>query len=292
MINKATLSPYFKRKSDILAMFPMHQVHNQIKRERYVYVDNGAPSLLVAHIDTVQTPRLDSANRGAGFDDRLGVYLGHTLATERPDLFDLLLTDYEECGRSTAEFFEPTHAYRLVVGLDREGDDYVDYGLASDELRDALARDGFIRGVGSYSDVCIMGHVRCNKFNVGLGIAGSHSAHSTFDQGVFERQTRRLMAFVERHRDTTWPDVVEVEVDEWGPWGLWDDMGGRRIGLDRRWAERLAWMEEEEDMLMSDATVELVECLGCGEVGHVNVMEWSDMLGGYLCGVCYCALHV
>ncbi len=275
MINKSTLSPYFKRKSDILAMIPIHQVHNQIKRERYVYVDNGAPLLLVAHIDTVQPPRLDSANRGAGFDDRLGVYLGHTLATERPDLFDLLLTDYEECGRSTAEFFEPTHAYRLVVGLDREGEDYVDYGLASDELRDALARAGFIRGVGSYSDVCSMGHVRCNKFNVGLGIAGSHSAHSTFDQGVFERQTRRLMAFVDRHRDTTWPEVVEV--DEWGPWGLWD--------------ERLAWMEEE-DMLMSDATMELVECLGCGDVGHVNVMEWSDMLGGYLCGGCYCALHV
>lgn len=208
-MRKQDLAPYFGSKEAILKMFPAKQRRGKTKQERHIYVDNDAPFLLVAHIDTVHSPRLDQVDRGTGFDDRLGVYLGHKLVRERSDLFDLLLTDYEEWCASTALYFMPSHDYKLVIELDREGEDYVDYGLASDELHSVLKANGFTLGQGSFSDICFMDQVECNKINLGLGTKCGHSTHSRFDMEVFERQTKRLTDFAELYRDATWPKVVE-----------------------------------------------------------------------------------
>ncbi len=211
-VKKSDLLPYFGKKQNIFNMFPTSCHKGRCKRERHVYVDNGAPLLLVAHIDTIQTPRLDKVNRGAGFDDRLGVYTAHRLCNERPDLFDLLLADYEECGASTAQYFGPTHDYNLIIELDREGEDYVDYDLASEELTAVLESYGFKQGIGSFSDICFMDHVVANKINVGLGTYSGHSTKSGFDLCQYNRQMERLMEFVETWFDRSWP---EPEVPSW-----------------------------------------------------------------------------
>jgi hypothetical protein len=250
-MRKQDLLPYFRSKDAILAMFPKQQHRGRQKRERHIYADNGAPILLVAHIDTVQAPRLDRVNRGAGFDDRLGVYLGHQLVWAYPHLFDLLLTDYEEQCASTAEYFTPSHDYNLIVGLDREGEDYVDYGLASQELRDALEQGGFTQEVGTFSDICFMDHIRANKINVGLGTQKGHSSHSSFDMGIFYRQVRRLIAFCELHRDTQWPKAV------WPP-EKYD------IGL-KPWAE----------------------CAYCGDIADIDELVLASQYGGLLCASCH-----
>jgi len=183
-------------------MFSPGQVVGMGKR-KHVYVDNGSPILLVAHVDTVQTPRLNQDQcTGAGFDDRLGVCLAHKLVKEYPAIFDLLLTDFEESGGSTAAFFNPTHEYNLVVELDREGGDYVDYGLASDELHDLLASYGFTKGRGSYTDICSMPQVECCKINVGIGTFNSHGKKSGYDKAVADLQIARLLSFIRDHHDT------------------------------------------------------------------------------------------
>jgi len=207
------LRPYFWSKDSILRMFSQRQLKGVVKSERYVCVDHGAPLLLVAHIDTVHTPRLDTVTKGAGFDDRLGVYAAHQLCLRYPTWFDLLLTDYEEQIASTAKFFEPTHQYHVVIGLDREREDYVDYGLASDELREVLRVVGFTRGIGTWSDIGSMDHVDCNKINVGLGAYNGHSTHSGFDLGEYHRQIARVVAFARDYREHVWPTA---EYDDLG----------------------------------------------------------------------------
>ena len=203
---------YFQSKETIYRMFP-GQVIGMGER-KHVYVDNGSPILLVAHVDTVKAPRLNKGSMtGRGFDDRLGVCLAHKLVKEYPAIFDLLLTDFEESGGSTAEYFNPSHKYNLVVELDREGADYVDYGLASDELHDLLAGYEFERGLGSYTDICSMPQVTCCKINVGIGTYDSHGKKSGYDKAIADLQIARLLGFVHDHHDTRFTGNSD---EDWG----------------------------------------------------------------------------
>lgn len=194
-MNKTEISKFFGKKKTLLKQFEGHVVGGGI--QRYVYVDNNAPVLLVAHIDTIQTPKLTRGNTGAGFDDRLGCFLANQLAKEYPECFDLLLTDYEETGGSTARYFKPSHEYNFVVELDREGSDYVDYGLASDEMTAALEMEGFVKGQGSYSDILELDHLQCSKINLGIGTYNGHGVNSGFNEPVADLQINLLLAFVD-----------------------------------------------------------------------------------------------
>jgi hypothetical protein len=212
-LRKIELMPFFRSKQRIIDMFPPECCFGTKKRNRYVHVNNGAPVLLVAHMDTVISPRLDKVNTGAGFDDRLGVFAATKLCSLFPQYFDLLLTDYEENGSSTAGNFVPKHPYNLVVGLDREGTGFVDYGLASDSLQQTLNRYGLEEHLGSFSDICFLFNMNCNMFNIGLGIYSSHSPQSGFVIHDFKEQMKKLLFFVEDNHSVVWP-VVEKD-DDW-----------------------------------------------------------------------------
>jgi hypothetical protein len=175
------------------------------KYRRHIYVDNGAPVLLVAHIDTVHTPRYVSPADGAGFDDRLGVCAAHQLVQAHPQWYDLLLTDYEEALATTAQYFRPSHEYNWVVELDREGEDYVDYGLASEDFHDAMVQHGFRQGIGSYTDICDMDYICASKVNIGIGTYRGHSPHSGFDPDALRRQIRRLLSLTADCAQTAYP---------------------------------------------------------------------------------------
>lgn len=304
-MRKEELEPYFGSKKDILRMFPGCLI-NRRKRERHVYVDNGAKILLVAHIDTVQTPRLDTVNTGAGFDDRLGVYLGHKLVHDRPDLFDLLLTDYEESGRSTAEYFTPNHDYNVIIQLDREGDDFVDYGLASKELCDALKACGLKEGLGSFTDICFMDHVKTNKFNIGLGTRLGHSSHSMFDIKVFHEQVSRLMEFVELYGSKSWPEPKTlIESYGWHSDSLYRgsthayttmcDHCFAETPIDRLAYNRLTGLYECRDCVSipEDRAVDVdyIECESCGDPCGLDELVYDQLYNGFLCSTCHYYLH-
>jgi len=155
-------------------------------------------------MDTVQEPvLLQHGITGAGFDDRLGCYLAYTLQEQYPHYFDMLLCDYEEQGQSTAEYFIPTHKYNFVIELDREGFDFVDYGLASAEFcKEFEHTTGIKQDWGSFSDICELQNVDCSKINLGTGCYSSHSRNSGFSPLVCQSQIRGLMEFVEVYKDT------------------------------------------------------------------------------------------
>ena len=179
------------------------------KKTRVVYFDNKAPILLVSHVDTVQTPRLESCGmRGAGFDDRLGCYLSYTLQQQRPDLFDVVWCDYEESGRSTGQHFTPSHDYNFIIELDREMDDFVDYDLAdSDFLTKFKEVTNIEHGWGSFSDIASMDHIDSTKINLGIGIAQgtNHSPNSRFYPFMCLSQIDKMMKFVELYKNQHWP---------------------------------------------------------------------------------------
>jgi len=119
-----------------------------------IFIDRGGKVLFVAHLDTVQTPKIRGSKSGLisgqGFDDRLGCMLAYDLSEELEA--DLLLTDHEEVGLTTAVYHQ-VKDYNWIVEFDREGTDVVTYGLDSPEFRRQL--NNFWRiGYGSFSDIC------------------------------------------------------------------------------------------------------------------------------------------
>ena len=203
MFSFSKLHEFMCSKKKLIQGLRRYEVKNIPKHKRHLVIDTNSPVLLCAHIDTVQTPTVDLRTfTGAGFDDRLGVYLGYALANKYPGMFDLLLTDYEESGQSTAAYFTPTHKYNFVVGLDREGSDYVDYGLADIEFDQAFERHtGIKKSHGSFSDICSMSNVDCTKINLGIGVYSSHSPKSGFIPGVANEQISKLVKFCREYKD-------------------------------------------------------------------------------------------
>jgi len=221
-MNKTDIGKYFGKKSTIIKQFDKSQLINGFVEEmRYIYVDNNAPVLLVAHMDTVQTPQLRRWNMGAGFDDRLGCFLGNQLVKKYPNYFDLLITDFEETCRSTAEFFKPSHDYNFIVELDREGEDYVDYGLCCDYMSNVLSAYGFESGWGSYTDIVELDMCHCSKINLGIGVVNSHQVNSWYDPSVVDRQLTKLMSFVRDFHAYHFEEEIPYFGNHRGNWKSW-----------------------------------------------------------------------
>ena len=110
---------------------------------KFFFMDNHAPVLAVAHLDTVINDISFSVNKkrkrmySPMFDDRLGAYiiLEHLL---RELNYDVLLTVDEEIGKSTANSFNIGKEYNWIFSFDRKGSDVVMYQYDSPEMRKLL----------------------------------------------------------------------------------------------------------------------------------------------------------
>lgn len=184
---------------------------NLLKDRKLIYINNNSSVLGIAHLDTVQSKKhfkMSDENgkriiKNPQLDDRLGVY---TLLHHLP-LFginvDILLTDDEEIGMSTAQYFKPTKDYNWMFQFDRRADDIVFYQYGSKKLRKTLMRSGFIKqGSGSFSDISYLDYIGCEGFNVGCGYSNEHSLHSQFDVNVYNSQIKSFVNFHKNHANT------------------------------------------------------------------------------------------
>jgi hypothetical protein len=145
--------------------FSLYKDSNKMHHMHFI---NQTPStykvLLVSHLDTVT--RLSEENEllhykgtllARGLDNRLGMYTCMDLINKDDSgMYDLLLTDHEECGASTAQYFNcPDYHYDLIVEFDRMGvDQFVQYGHGCKELvKDIEAQTTCVKKSGSYSDI-------------------------------------------------------------------------------------------------------------------------------------------
>ena len=109
-----------------------------------IHIDRGSKILGVAHLDYVMkdSPQWeDGTIWTAQLDDRLGVFnLLYLLPRLGMPKYDILLTDSEESGQSTARYFAPPkgRTYNWVFEMDRQGENPVCYQYEDAELVERL----------------------------------------------------------------------------------------------------------------------------------------------------------
>ena len=205
---------------------------------RYIYIKNDhAKILAIAHVDTVVNPRktfnfnvyhIDGVRivKTPTLDDRLGVY---TILSLLPSIYgnewaDILITEGEETGNSTAKQFETNKKYNWMVEFDRNGSAMLDegdrgkkkskymtgndavlyeYGVDAKDFRAALTDAGFKNlGTGSFTDVTAMQFMGVKGFNVGVGYHNNHSTKAYFFPAEYARTINLFMNFYNKYKDT------------------------------------------------------------------------------------------
>jgi len=156
----------------------------------YLFKDNGARVLAVAHLDTVEDDRtahiMDTADGPVIFsgalDDRLGAYVIAELLPRLGLTYDLLFTVGEEQGQSTAEFFDPAdhhdRTYDWIIEFDRGGTDVVLYQYEDEDMIARVKDSGAWVGNGAFSDISFMESLGTKAINWGVGYRDYHGPRS------------------------------------------------------------------------------------------------------------------
>lgn len=147
------------------------------------YKDNGSKILAVAHLDTVQNSNhyrvVDARGSRIIFtpqlDDRLGAYVILHLLPSLGIKTDILLTEGEETGKSTAKHFKVDKEYNWMFSFDRAGTDTVLYQYHDKAMEKLLTEHGFNVQTGAFSDIGYLEHLGIKGFNFGVGYYNNHA---------------------------------------------------------------------------------------------------------------------
>lgn len=163
-----------------------------------IHIDRGAQILGVGHLDCVKYERPKQYGdivTCPQLDDRLGVWCLLDLLPRMGLNFDVLLTDCEEVGQSTAEHFKTSKHYRWIFEFDRRGTDVVMYDYETSEYRQLLRDFDFSVGNGSFSDICSLDHLGATGFNFGTGYHNEHTSECFADLRDTMSQACRFATF-------------------------------------------------------------------------------------------------
>lgn len=208
-----TLEPHeFADEFDMIHV----EVNQQAPHDFYLFKDNGARVLFVAHLDNVdETRRCDIVDTAAGpvvfspaLDDRLGAYVGLELLPRLGLDFDYLLTVGEEMGMSTASFFDPAahgveDRYDYIIEFDRGGTDVVLYQYDCDDLRARVRATGARVEEGIFSDISSLEHVGIKALNWGVGYRDYHGPRSHAWLADTFKMVEHYLIFDAANRGTT-----------------------------------------------------------------------------------------
>lgn len=177
----------------------------------YIHIDNGSDILAVGHLDYVLShpPTFCEGKIYCGqLDDRLGVWgILDGLKKYTNVKYDILLTDSEESGQSTAQFFMPDKVYNWGFELDRAGTDCVLYDYGGGTLERLLAADDWEIGCGAFSDISYLGHLGCEFVNFGIGYHDQHTNNCHAAIADVETQLARAGKFLTKHAGQKMPYV-------------------------------------------------------------------------------------
>jgi hypothetical protein len=180
---------------------------------RSYFKENSSNILAVAHLDSVEKPDhfkvLHLSHRSLVFspvlDDRLGAYLITDLLPKLGVEHDILLTEGEETGQSTAQFFEPAKQYNWMYSFDRAGDDAVLYQY-EDSLDFTLEIEKFFNiAIGTFSDISYLEHLGCAGVNVGTCYENYHSKDAWADLTKLTAQVDKFLCFYEKFKGEHFP---------------------------------------------------------------------------------------
>jgi hypothetical protein len=189
-----------------------------VKGCKHIFIDNKAGVLGVAHLDVVNELNhfypLNIHNgkivMSSRCDDRLGVYILLKILPAMGIKVDVLLTDNEEIGQSTAVDFVSKKKYNWIFQFDRRGDDVVTYKYNNKKWLNALTDSGFKIGVGSFSDICELENLGCSGVNVGCGYFSEHSDLCFFDVYLMIKQVSIFISFYNDNKNVFFPHEKNV----------------------------------------------------------------------------------
>ena len=190
---------------------------NQVRK--YKLDQRGGQIIGVAHCDYVE--RAWSAPvwltkdgvrmnwiRAGQVDDRVGVWLLLDVLPniEGMPIFDVLLTDDEESGRSTAQNVRQAMRYHWSFQFDRHGTDFVTYDLASKKFVNKFKEmTGIPLGIGSFSDICYLPESCNSRVNIGTAYYDEHNPDAYVNLDECARQVERFVQFASACADTEFP---------------------------------------------------------------------------------------
>lgn len=178
----------------------------------YYFKDNHSSILAVAHLDTVikcsHFKLLSMPHKDLLFspvhDDRLGAYLLLDYLPKLGISYDILLTNNEEKGQSTAQYFTEKN-YNWMFQFDRASDDVVLYDYETHQLKEILRNSNFTVGIGSYSDICSLDHLNCSGFNFGTCYYNQHTLDSFADLSELYLQIDKFKSFYSQYKNSPFP---------------------------------------------------------------------------------------
>ena len=196
--------------------------------KQYAYKDNDSSILFVAHLDTVQQCNHfqeinvsgDNLIFNAKLDDRLGVYTILDLLPKLGITADILFTENEEIGQTTAEQFKTDKKYNWIVEFDRTGADAVCYCYDFDKE----LKPYFTIGRGTFSDISVLESLGCKGFNIGIGYYNEHSQRAYMDVSEYIEQMARFIRFFNDHKNIHYKhEAVKYNELDWHNCRIYDN---------------------------------------------------------------------
>lgn len=180
--------------------------------DQYGFTDNNSKILAVCHADYVanigrhfgfcHVDDWDTLVFSPQLDDRLGVYtILYVLPALLKTRFDILITDKEEIGQSTAGLFKTDKQYNWMFSFDRRENQTVMYKFDTC-MRPSVSKHFGTPGVGSFSDICRLGHLGCGGFNVATGYSKEHSETCFASMKQWAKSVINFIGFYNEYKDT------------------------------------------------------------------------------------------
>ena len=197
---KSVVTKYLKNRYDKIT-----------ESDLYVCAEGDIPIALVAHLDTVfKTPPTEIlydtalnmmiSPQGAGFDDRIGVWMILQILSTTKLRPHVIFTMGEEVGGlgavALAKINCPFADLRFMIELDRRGsNDCVFYDCDNPSFTSYIESFGFVENWGSYTDICdLMESWRIAGVNFSVGYRDEH----TVSEVLFVEQALDTMQKVKK----------------------------------------------------------------------------------------------
>lgn len=184
------------------------------------FKDNGANILAIAHLDSrvpflhfeVARLRPDSLIYCPTLDDRLGAYIILDWLQTANIKADILLTENEEKGASTAAWFQfpKGKKYNWMFMFDRAGSDVVMYNYRDTITAAMLEKHGWKVGNGSYSCICDLEDLGVKGFNFGAGYHDYHTEYAWASRNELMINLRKFVSFHNEYVNVELPHVSQT----------------------------------------------------------------------------------
>lgn len=196
----------------VQSVYPHAQFYTPTDGRQLIYVDNKAALLSVCHLDgTLPASHFfwgpdydtDDVRVFSPFvDDRIGAYIQLYVYTQLGIKTDILFTEGEEQGKSTAMFFnQPNRRYNWMFEFDRMGTDVVHYQYTLKPWLKAVDKhfDGLNHGM--FSDIGALDHLGCQGMNIGCGYHNYTEKYGWCSMKEMTVQCQRFLKFYNEFKD-------------------------------------------------------------------------------------------